>query len=85
MLCKYKDIFGKPNEGVHSLRLFNVAIVDVGLTFIIAYIIQRQNFKFLENISLGVLFVCLIMLSLIIHRLFCVDTTLTKMVFGKSN
>lgn len=28
-LCEYKDIFGIPNEGVHSYRLFNIAIVDV--------------------------------------------------------
>ena len=30
--CKYKDLFGKPGEGVHSYRIFNIAIVDVILT-----------------------------------------------------
>jgi len=85
MLCEYKNMFGIPNEGIHSLRLFNIAIVDLVLTFIIAYIIQLQNFKFLENTSLGVLFMCLIILSLVIHKLFCVNTTLTKIVFGESN
>ena len=84
MLCQYKDMFGKPGEGAHSLRVFNVAIVDLGLTLVIAYIIKLQNFKFLENTSFGMLFVCLIILSLIIHKLFCVDTTLTKVVFGES-
>ena len=31
-LCKYKDILGKPGQGVHSYRIFNIAIVDVILT-----------------------------------------------------
>lgn len=81
MLCKYKDMFGKPNEGVHSIRLFNIAIVDLGLTLVIAYIIKKQNFNYLKDISFGVLFLCLIALSIIVHRIFCVDTTLTKLVF----
>jgi hypothetical protein len=31
-LCKYRDIFGKVGTGVHSLRLFNLAVVDTLLT-----------------------------------------------------
>ena len=27
-LCKYKDILSKPNEGVHSIKIFNISIVD---------------------------------------------------------
>ena len=33
------EIFGKPNEGIHSYRLFNIAIVDVIMTFILAYVL----------------------------------------------
>ena len=40
MFCEYSDIFGNPNEGVHSYRLFNVAIVDVGLTILVAYLLS---------------------------------------------
>ena len=40
MLCKYKNIFGKVGKGVHSYRIFNIAIVDVILTFLLAFIIQ---------------------------------------------
>jgi hypothetical protein len=39
-LCKYKNSLGIPNEGVHSYRLFGVAIVDVIMTIIAAYIIS---------------------------------------------
>ena len=28
MFCEYKDIFGKVGEGVHSYRIFNIAIVN---------------------------------------------------------
>ena len=34
MFCQYSDIFGKVKEGVHKYHLFNLAIVNVILTFI---------------------------------------------------
>ena len=39
-LCKYKDIFGAPNTGAHRYRIFNIAIVDVLVTLIGAYVIS---------------------------------------------
>jgi hypothetical protein len=36
-LCKYKNILGVPGQGPHSYRIFNIAIVDVILTIILAY------------------------------------------------
>jgi hypothetical protein len=39
-LCKYKNFFGKPGEGAHSYRIFNIAIVDLGLTILVAYILS---------------------------------------------
>ena len=76
-LCKYKDIFGKVGEGAHSLRFFNIAVVDTVLTFVAAYIINL----YLKT-NLLVVFIVLIILSIIIHRIFCVETTLTKMFFS---
>ena len=29
MFCKYRDIIGKVGEGIHSYRLFNIAVLDV--------------------------------------------------------
>jgi hypothetical protein len=72
----YKDIFGKVGTGVHSLRLFNIAIIDTLLTFLLAYII---NSELKSNLLL--IFFLLILASILIHRIFCVETTLTKMVF----
>ena len=39
-ICKYKDIFGKPNDGVHSIRFLNIAIVDLLMTIIFSYLIH---------------------------------------------
>ena len=74
-LCKFKDIFGKPNEGPHSYRIFNIAIVDAGLTIIIGYFIAKY-FK----LNLLYTLIGLFILGTIVHKLFCVETTLTKML-----
>jgi len=76
-LCKYRDIFGKVGEGAHSVRFFNFAVVDTFLTFVLAYII---NYYLKSNVYL--IFFILMLLSIAIHRAFCVETTLTKMFFS---
>ena len=40
MYCKYKDFFGEVNTGIHSYRIFNIAIFDVIFTFLAAFIIH---------------------------------------------
>jgi hypothetical protein len=72
-LCKYRDIFGKVGEGIHSYRFFNIAIADVLQTIIGALIlsyITKWSFWWV----LGGLF----LLGIILHRLFCVPTTVDK-------
>ena len=78
MLCKYKDIFGKVAEGVHSYRIFNIAIVDVILTFLLAFIIQLLLPKYNYYHILILLFI----LGIILHRMFCVRTTIDKILFN---
>jgi len=76
-LCKYKNIFGKPNEGVHSYRIFNLAIVDILMTIFLAYLISIF-FK------VSFLYTCifLFILGIILHKLFCVRTTVDKILFS---
>ena len=78
MLCKYKDIFGKVGEGVHSYRIFNIAIVDVILTFLLSFIIQLLLPKYNYYHILILLFI----LGIILHRMFCVRTTIDKILFN---
>ncbi len=76
MFCKYNDIFGLPNTGLHKYRIFNLAIVDILSTIFLAYIIVYfTHWKFLY-----VLLGCFIG-GILAHRLFCVRTTIDKLLF----
>jgi hypothetical protein len=75
-LCQYKDIFGEPNKGVHQYKIFNIAIVDTGLMVGAALLISKyyeQDFK--------TILLILFMLGIIIHNLFCVESTVNKFLF----
>ena len=75
-LCKYKDALGVPGEGIHSYRLFNIAIVDVVLT-ILAGILVSYMFHLPAVIVTTVLF----LLGIVLHHVFCVKTTVDKLLF----
>ena len=77
MLCKYKNILGEPGKGAHKYRIFNIAIVDVLLTIITAFIIHLFNPNFNFLIILSILFI----IGIILHRIFCVRTTIDKLLF----
>lgn len=78
--CPFKNILGKPNEGVHSYRFANVAIVDVIMTIIVAFIISVL-FAIPFWKVLGVSFI----LGIVLHRFFCVRTTVDKLLFPNLN
>ncbi len=73
-----KDMFGKPNEGVHSYRVCNVAIIDVIMTIFFAYCLAVV-FKFNFGIVLCILFTA----GIIGHRIFGVRTTVDKLLFSE--
>lgn len=77
MPCPYKDIFGKPGEGVHSYRVFDVAIVDVIFTVIGAAIIHY----FMPQYRFIVILTALFATGIILHHIFCVRTTVDKWLF----
>lgn len=78
MLCEYSNILGKVNQGIHSYRLFNLAIMDVLMTFIGSYFLQKIYFKKYSyfQVTIG-----LFLLGIILHRIFCVRTTIDKLLF----
>jgi hypothetical protein len=77
--CKYKNIFGKEGEGVHSYRLFGLAIVDVLFTILGAYLIQMA---FFPKTSFFIVLAVLVVVGIGLHRLFCVRTTVDKLLFS---
>ena len=74
-LCKYKNALGEPGKGIHSYRLFGVAIADVIMTIIGAFLIA-YFFKLSFIKTLLILFVT----GIVLHRLFCVRTSLDKLI-----
>jgi hypothetical protein len=77
MFCEYKNIFGQVGEGVHSYRIFNIAIVDLLLTVFISYLIHN----FIPNSNFIVILILLLISGIILHRIFCVRTTIDKLLF----
>jgi hypothetical protein len=77
--CPYKDLFGKVGEGAHSYRIFNIAIVDVTLTVLAAYLFHRFVFP---KSMFWVVLLALFLAGILLHHLFCVQTTIDKFLFG---
>lgn len=77
MYCKYSDIFGKVKSGIHSYRVFDVAIMDVILTIIGAFLLQLL----FPTINFFVILLMLFVIGIGLHRLFCVRTTIDKLLF----
>jgi hypothetical protein len=75
-LCKYKDVFGKPGEGAHQYRIFDIAIVDTLLTVLLAFVIA-----YFSGITLKYVIPGTFIFGIVLHRLFCVRTTVDKLLF----
>lgn len=78
-LCKFKDSLGEPGKGVHSIRIFNIAVIDVLLTILLGFFIHK---KFFPTKNIYVVILSMFVLGIIFHRLFCVKTTVDKILFG---
>ena len=75
--CPYRHLLGVEGKGVHAYRLGGVAIVDVLFTFLASWLLYwYTKWPFLW-VLLG-----LFLLGIVLHRLFCVRTTIDKFLFG---
>jgi hypothetical protein len=75
-LCQYKHALGIPKQGIHSYRFFGVAIMDVLMTIAGAWILS-----YVYKMSFIKTALFLFVLGIILHRLFCVRTTIDKLLF----
>lgn len=81
-LCQYSNIFGQPNTGLHAFRIFDVAIIDVVATIVSAYLIYWIiNTKFEMQVNYFWYLLALFVMGVLFHRLFCVRTTIDKLLF----
>lgn len=81
-LCKFSKIGGKVGKGIHSYRILDIAIVDVIMTIIGAYIIHHFYPTLVHpEYNLPIITAGLFVFGIICHRLFCVRTTVDKFLF----
>lgn len=78
-LCKYSDLFGKPNTGFHKYRILKtknwngIAIVDVMATIFLSFILKAFFFKKCSLLNINLY---LFILGILIHKMFCVKTAI---------
>jgi len=77
MFCQYKNIFGKPNLGIHRYRVGGFALADIVLTIIASYIISIIIKKPFWKVLL-IVFIT----GVFLHRVFCVRTKLDTILFS---
>jgi len=70
-------MLGKVGEGIHSYRIFNIAIADVLFTVLGAFIIHL----FIPKYKFILILIFLFILGIILHHIFCVRTTVDKLLF----
>lgn len=75
-LCPYKYFFGEPKKGVHEYRIFDIAMVDLLSTILVSYLLSQYFNKDFYEVTIA-----LLLLGIIMHRIFCVRTTIDKILF----
>ena len=76
LLCRYASAGGSPGEGVH-VHVLGVAAFDVAGTLLAAWLLARAFRQPFWAWALG-----LFALGVLAHRLFCVRTTVDRLLFG---
>jgi hypothetical protein len=74
--CPFKNLFGAPGTWVHQYRFMDIAIVDVLATLVASFVISKVSGYPLLNVT-----VFMFLLGIILHRIFCVRTTVDKILF----
>jgi hypothetical protein len=75
--AKYANVFGEPSTGVHSYRVFNIAIIDLLIAIVFAYFVSKYyNYDFIKVLIL------VLLVGIILHRIFCVRTTVDRLLFN---
>ncbi len=77
MFCEYRDSLGKPGEGFHEERIGDFALWDILGTIIIIIVLS-----FVTNTNIVYMTIFVSLLTIFLHRIFCVNTALNVKIFG---
>jgi ABC-type microcin C transport system permease subunit YejE len=75
-LCDYKNMFGAPGDGLHSVRIADIAVVDTVVVLFVVVIVSK-----LFNLNFFIVLCTVFIIGILSHRLFCVRTTVDKLLF----
>jgi hypothetical protein len=75
MLCTYKDSLGVPGQGFHT-HVMGIAVMDV-----VATILLSESIVYLFGTDRMTTFFAVFFTGIVLHRVFCVRTTLDKYLF----
>lgn len=76
-LSQFRNVFGKPHEGVHQYRILDIALIDLAFTVLFAWLFSIYNQQDFVKVLVVILIVGIFM-----HKLFGVKTTVDKFIFG---
>ena len=84
-LCQYRDLFGKPYEGIRQSRfpIINIAVADTIAVLIVAYLITYWLYGN-DLMKFICVLIALILIGILAHKLFCVNTALNVALFGNN-
>jgi hypothetical protein len=74
-LCKYKNILGNVDDK-SGFRILGIRAMDIIITIVIGFGISK-----FYKLDLKKVLIILFLLGIILHRLFCVRTTIDKLLF----
>jgi hypothetical protein len=78
MLCELRSLFGNPREGVHAIRAFDIAIVDLAI-MVFAIVVSIKKYPSVSPIAITLTY---IFIGIVSHRFFCVETKIDQVIFG---
>jgi hypothetical protein len=81
--CKYSNALGSPGQGVHAPRLAGLAVADLLGTAGLTYLLTRYGLKRTDLFAFVLVFVILLLVAVILHEVFCVNTRLNAAIFGR--
>jgi hypothetical protein len=82
-LCKYSNALGAPGQGLHAPRVAGLAAVDLLGTAGLAYLVTRYGLRHTSAFAFALVFVILVLVGVLLHEAFCVDTRLNAALFGR--
>ena len=80
MICKYANLLGIPGKGIHKIHIGGVAIVDLLLTLGLALLLSLIP----KSPPLTIWIIILLLLSIIIHNIFCTKTSVSNLLNSNS-